>query len=63
MGDMVYDTTAGQEVICNESFFVPSDTNFIGTGGDAGKVRVRFVHPMSGNASHDIYIDVVALYQ
>jgi len=61
--DMVYDTTAGQEVICNESFFVPSDTNFIGTGGDAGKVRVRFVHPMAGNASHDLYIDVVALYQ
>jgi hypothetical protein len=63
MQNMVYNTTAEQEVICDESFFVPSDTNFIGTGGDAGKVRVRFVHPMAGNASHDIYLDIVALYQ
>ncbi len=55
--------TAGAEVKCDHSFFVPSDTVFIGTGGDAGKVRVRFVHPMAGNASHDVYLDVVALYQ
>ena len=63
MQDVCYDVTAQQEVIENKSFFVPTDTNFIGTGADAGKVRVRFVHPVSGNASHDIYIDEVALYQ
>lgn len=59
----VYNATAQQEVICDQSFFLPSDTTYIGTGGDAGKVRIRFVHPMAGNAAHDIYIDVVALYQ
>ncbi len=58
-----YDSTAGQQCIDNYSFFVPVDTDYIGTGGDAGKVRVRFVHPMGGNNSHDLYIDVVALYQ
>ena len=47
----------------DHSFFVPSDTNYIGTGGDAGKVRVRFDHVQSGNASHNLYVDVVALYQ
>ena len=46
----------------NHDFFVPEDANFIGTGADAGKVRVRINHPMAGNASHDVYIDVVALY-
>ena len=61
--DGEYDATAQQEVHENQSFFVPSDTNFIGTGGDAGKVRVRFVHPAAGSAAHDLYIDEVALYQ
>ena len=44
-------------------FFVPDDTNYIGTGGDVGNVRVRFNHPQNGNASHYLYIDEVALYQ
>jgi len=61
--DGEYDTTAQQEVIANLSFFVPTDTVFIGTGGNAGKVRVRFVHPAAGSAAHDLYVDVVALYQ
>ena len=28
----------------------------------AGNVRVRFYHDVSGNTSHDLYIDSVALY-
>lgn len=56
-------TTAGGYILEDLSFFVPSDANYIGTGGSAGQVRVRFYHTMAGNASHDLYIDVVALYQ
>jgi len=55
--------TAGGYIMDNHSFFVPSDTNYIGTGGSAGQVRVHYYHTMSGTASHDLYIDVVALYQ
>lgn len=47
----------------NHDFFIPDDANYIGTGGSAGQVRIRFNHPMAGNASHDLDIDVVALYQ
>jgi len=48
----------------NFSFFLGElYTNYVGTGGSAGQVRVRFNHPVSGNAAHDFYIDVVALYQ
>lgn len=43
-------------------FFVPDDTNYIGTGGSAGQVRVRLLHSANGNAAHDHYIDIVALY-
>ncbi len=50
-------------IFCNASFFVPDDTNYIGTGGNAGKVRIRFNHPMAGNAAHDFYIDIAALHQ
>jgi len=56
-------TNAGEYILDNFSFFVPSDTNYIGTGGDAGDVRVRFHHTMAGSVAHDFYIDVVALYQ
>jgi hypothetical protein len=56
-------SNAGEYILNSYDFFVPSDTNYIGTGGDAGDVRVRFHHTMAGNASHDLYIDVVALYQ
>jgi hypothetical protein len=44
-------------------FPIFDDTNYIGTGGDLGDVRVRFYHPMGGNAAHDLEVDVVALYQ
>ena len=46
----------------NRSYWVPCPVNYIGTGADAGKVRLRCVHTMGGNASHDFYIDVLALY-
>jgi len=59
-----FDSQDGVEKsMTDHSFFVPDDSNYIGTGGDAGKVRIRFNHTQSGNASHDEYIDVVALYQ
>jgi len=47
----------------NHSFFVPNQTDYIGTGGSLGQVRVRLDHPMTGNASHDLYVDEVAVYQ
>jgi len=56
-------STVSGYILNSYDFFVPSDTNYIGTGGDAGDVRVRFYHTMAGNASHDLHIDVVALYQ
>ncbi len=49
--------------IMNGDFFIPDDTNYIGTGGNDGEVRVRLVHVAMGNAAHDHDIDVVALYQ
>ncbi len=50
-------------VLHDHSFFLPDDSDYIGTDANAGKVRVRFLHEQSGNASHDLYVDVVALYQ
>jgi len=49
-------------VMSNYDFIVPSGTNYIGTGADAGEVRVRMCHPMNGIADHEWFIDVVALY-
>lgn len=56
-------TTANGNILCNQEFHVYDDTNYIGTGGDAGKVRVRFYHTMAGNASHKLYLDEVSLRQ
>lgn len=56
-------STAGGYILGDHSFFVPDDSNYIGTGGDAGDVRVRFYHTPAGNSAHDLDIDVVALYQ
>ena len=44
-------------------FAVPNGTNYIGTGADDGDVRLRFYHPVNGNASHDLELDEVALYR
>jgi hypothetical protein len=46
----------------NHSFWVPCPANYIGTGGDDGKVRVRFNHTQAGNPAHILCLDVVALY-
>jgi hypothetical protein len=56
-------TSAGEYILKDLSFIVPDDSNYIGTGGDDGDVRVRFHHTPAGNAAHDFDIDVVALYQ
>ena len=48
---------------CNHDFFVPSDTNFVGTGDDAGKVRVRFNHSATTVNNHILYLDEVSLQQ
>jgi len=59
-----FDSLSGVEkTIVDHSIWLPDDTNYIGTGGNLGDVRVRFDHTMNGNNSHDLYIDVVALYQ
>jgi len=55
--------TADGYILDNEGFFVPDDTEYIGTGGDAGKVRARYRHTANGAASHIMNIDVTALYQ
>lgn len=56
-------STAGEYTLENHDFFVPDDSDYIGTAGDAGDVRVRFRHTSGGNANDDLDIDVVALYQ
>ena len=56
-------TTANGYIMGNYEFRVYDDTNYIGTGGDAGKVRVRFYHTMAGSAAHDFYLDEVSLRQ
>ena len=55
--------TSTGTVLKNSSFFIPDDSDYIGTGGNDGEVRVRFNHPVTGVGIHDMYIDVVALYQ
>ena len=54
---------AGINTQGDSGFFIPDDTNYIGTGGDAGKVNIRILHSSSGNAAHDFDVDCVALYQ
>lgn len=56
-------TTAGGYILGNYEFRVYDDTNYIGTGGDAGKVRIRFYHTMAGNSSYSLYLDEVSLRQ
>jgi hypothetical protein len=56
-------TTANGYILNNHNFSVPDRTTYVGTGADLGKVQVRFYHTMGGNASHYLYIDVVALYR
>jgi hypothetical protein len=60
----IFDSHDGVESgLTDHSFLVPDDTNYIGTGGSAGQVRVRLNHTQNGNGAHDFDIDVVTLYQ
>ena len=58
-----YEAGAGINTIGDCGFFVPDDTAYIGTGANAGKVDIQVLHSTSGNSSHDLDIDCVALYQ
>ena len=60
-GDEEDVSTADGYITSNHSFLVFDSTNYIGIGGDAGNVRLRFYHTMSGSASHDIWIDLAEL--
>lgn len=42
------------------SFVVPDCSKYVSSSGEA---KVRFYHPTSGSASHDLYIDEVSLYR
>lgn len=55
-------TTANGYIVGNHSFNVHEPDNYIGTGANEGRVRVRLYHTMNGNAAHDLYVDDVALY-
>ena len=55
-------STGDGYILGNHDFIVASDIEYVGTSGDAGKVRVRFYHTMGGAAAHDLRLDVVALY-
>ena len=57
-------STSDGYIVGDYSFFVPNDSPYIGfCGAEEDEVWVRFNHTMAGNASHDLDIDVVALYQ
>jgi hypothetical protein len=51
----------------DDSFFVDyaikvhGSTNFVGTGGDAGKVIVQLIHDNAGNAAHNVQVDYIVL--
>jgi len=51
-------TTVGGYIMDNHSFFVPDCRDYI----SAGVTLLRYYHTMAGTASHDLYIDCVALY-
>ena len=58
----VFSLVQDQYTFYDYSFPVPVSTQYVGTAGNAGKVRVRFYHYAGGVPAHKLYIDVVALY-
>ncbi len=52
-----------EKTITNHSFFVQEYINYIGTGANSGRVRVRFLHTQMGNVAHDSFFDEVALFR
>lgn len=51
-----------EKAMTNHGIWIPCYANYIGTGANDGKVRVRFNHTMAGDVSHYLYLDVVSLY-
>jgi hypothetical protein len=51
-----------EKAMTDHSVWIPCPENYIGTAGNDGDVRVRFNHTMAGDATHDLYLMVVALY-
>jgi len=49
----------------NHDCFASADTSdYIGVdSSEEGDVRIRFNHPIAGNAAHDLYLNEVSLYQ
>jgi hypothetical protein len=56
-----YATFSGESGYVQRSLAVFNSTAYIGTGGNSGKVILQFIHTSSGNASHLIRFDYVAL--
>ena len=56
-------STVNGYILSSQDHTVESFNEYIGTGVDSGKVRVRYYHTMSGNPAHNLYIDVCALYR
>ena len=56
-------STGGEYTLQNHDFFVPDVVNYIGSGGDQGDVRVKIAHESTGDISHALDVDVIALYQ
>lgn len=55
-------STPDAYIIGNESFYIPKSDDYIGTGANSGRVRIRFIHGPSGNPTHRFYVDAVELY-
>ena len=53
-------TLTGSPTTTNEyrTILIPDDSNFIDGSGNA---QISFIHPVTGNATHDLYLDYVAL--
>ena len=56
-------TTKKEYVLPTGQNYEIVDVDYIGTGGDAGKVLVRFYHTMAGNSAHDLDICCVKLFK
>jgi len=53
-------TQSGSPATTNEyrTILIPDDSNFIDGSGNA---QISFIHPVTGNSSHDLYLDYIAL--
>ena len=53
-------TQSGSPATTNEyrTILIPDDSNFI---DGSGNTQISFIHPVTGNSSHDLYLDYIAL--